>query len=237
MPRQVAQAAVVPRRQRALVHARDRHRATDEPIPKPVPWLPDRWARSIRPPRALSRAARSARADRATAYQEVCLKLIEDDFRRIRAYGGRGSFTGYILTVVDRILIDLVRRELPRRRCQRRSPGRRRSTMRFMPPWCGKGVRGTTPIAWPPPCAAGWNKIRRALISPSWSRTTYGYLEAGTRAAGHRGHLAGSLLGEGGALSITELCRRLRTICCCSRRNSVRGAGRRRQCGCGEASG
>jgi RNA polymerase primary sigma factor len=56
------------------------------------------------------------RAGRADAYQEVCLKLIENDFRRIRSYGGRGSFTGYILTVVDRILIDLVRRETPRRR-------------------------------------------------------------------------------------------------------------------------
>ena len=56
------------------------------------------------------------RAGREDAYQEVCLKLIEDDFRRIRAYGGRGSFTGYILTVVDRILIDLVRRDMPRRR-------------------------------------------------------------------------------------------------------------------------
>lgn len=56
------------------------------------------------------------RAGREDAFQEVCLKLIEDDFRRIRAYGGRGSFTGYILTVVDRILIDVVRRELPRRR-------------------------------------------------------------------------------------------------------------------------
>ena len=50
------------------------------------------------------------RAGREDAYQEVCLKLIENDFRRIRSYGGRGSFTGYILTVVDRILIDLVRR-------------------------------------------------------------------------------------------------------------------------------
>jgi RNA polymerase primary sigma factor len=53
---------------------------------------------------------------REDAYQEVCLKLIENDYRRIRAYGGRGSFAGYVLTVVDRILIDLVRRELPRRR-------------------------------------------------------------------------------------------------------------------------
>jgi RNA polymerase primary sigma factor len=60
--------------------------------------------------------SRLARAGREDAYQEVCLKLIENDFRRIRSYGGRGSFTGYILTVVDRILIDLVRRETPRRR-------------------------------------------------------------------------------------------------------------------------
>ncbi|WP_065751081.1 sigma-70 family RNA polymerase sigma factor [Bradyrhizobium paxllaeri] len=60
--------------------------------------------------------SRLGRAGREDAYQEVCLKLIENDFRRIRSYGGRGSFTGYILTVVDRLLIDLVRRETPRRR-------------------------------------------------------------------------------------------------------------------------
>jgi RNA polymerase primary sigma factor len=55
-------------------------------------------------------------AAREDAYQEVCLKLIENDFHRIRSYGGRGSFTGYVLTVVDRILIDLIRRDAPRRR-------------------------------------------------------------------------------------------------------------------------
>jgi RNA polymerase primary sigma factor len=53
---------------------------------------------------------------RDDAYQEICLKLIEDDYRRIRAYDGLGSFTGYILTVAERILIDLVRRDAPRRR-------------------------------------------------------------------------------------------------------------------------
>jgi RNA polymerase primary sigma factor len=53
---------------------------------------------------------------RDDAYQEVCLKFIEDDFRRIRAYDGLGSFTGFILTVVERVLIDLVRRDAPRRR-------------------------------------------------------------------------------------------------------------------------
>jgi RNA polymerase primary sigma factor len=53
---------------------------------------------------------------RDDAYQEVCLKFIEDDYRRIRAYDGIGSFTGYILTVAERILIDLLRRDAPRRR-------------------------------------------------------------------------------------------------------------------------
>src|SRR5215510_655170 len=55
-------------------------------------------------------------AAREDAYQEVCLKLIENDFHRVRAFGGRGSFTGYVMTVVDRILIDLIRRDAPRRR-------------------------------------------------------------------------------------------------------------------------
>jgi RNA polymerase primary sigma factor len=55
-------------------------------------------------------------AAREDAYQEICLKLIENDFHRIRSYGGRGSFTGYVLAVVDRILIDLIRRDTPRRR-------------------------------------------------------------------------------------------------------------------------
>jgi RNA polymerase primary sigma factor len=49
------------------------------------------------------------------AYQDVCLKLVEDNFRRIRAYGAHGSFVGYVLTIVDRLLIDLVRHEAPRR--------------------------------------------------------------------------------------------------------------------------
>lgn len=67
------------------------------------------------------RAARRFPRDAGTAvlddvYQEVCLKLVEDDFRRIRSYGGYGSFAGYVLTIVDRILIDLVRRDAPRRR-------------------------------------------------------------------------------------------------------------------------
>jgi RNA polymerase primary sigma factor len=55
-------------------------------------------------------------ATREDAYQEICLKLVENDFRCIRAYDGRGSFIGYVLTTVDHALIDLLRRATPRRR-------------------------------------------------------------------------------------------------------------------------
>jgi RNA polymerase primary sigma factor len=65
--------------------------------------------------RVAQRFPRDAGA-REDAYQEVCLRLIEDDYRRVRAYDGHGSFVGYIFTVAERILIDLVRREAPRRR-------------------------------------------------------------------------------------------------------------------------
>ncbi len=64
--------------------------------------------------RRFPREARSAAGD--DLYQDVCLKLIEDDYRRVRSYDGRGSFSGYILTVVERVLIDLMRRDAPRRR-------------------------------------------------------------------------------------------------------------------------
>ncbi|CAN7717758.1 sigma-70 family RNA polymerase sigma factor [Bradyrhizobium sp. LjRoot220] len=53
---------------------------------------------------------------REDAYQEICLKFIEDDYRRIRAYDGLGSFAGFVLTIAERVLIDLVRRDAPRRR-------------------------------------------------------------------------------------------------------------------------
>jgi RNA polymerase sigma factor (sigma-70 family) len=50
------------------------------------------------------------------AYQDICLKLIDDDYRRLRAYGGTGSFAGFVLRTVDRLLIDLVRGVVGRRR-------------------------------------------------------------------------------------------------------------------------
>lgn len=53
---------------------------------------------------------------RADAYQEICVALIEDDYRRLRLYSGHGSFTGFVLRTADRLLIDFVRSVASRRR-------------------------------------------------------------------------------------------------------------------------
>jgi RNA polymerase primary sigma factor len=53
---------------------------------------------------------------RRDAYQEICVALIDADYRRLKAYDGSGSFAGFVLRVVDRLLIDFVRRIAPRRR-------------------------------------------------------------------------------------------------------------------------
>ncbi|HEX7776184.1 MAG TPA: hypothetical protein VF449_06615 [Parvibaculum sp.] len=53
---------------------------------------------------------------RRDAYQDICLSLIDNDYRRLKAYGGTGSFTGFVLQTVDRLAIDLVRSLNSRRR-------------------------------------------------------------------------------------------------------------------------
>jgi len=49
-------------------------------------------------------------------HQEICLKLIEDDYRRLRSYSGIGSFAGFVARTVDRLLIDFLREIYSRRR-------------------------------------------------------------------------------------------------------------------------
>jgi RNA polymerase primary sigma factor len=49
-------------------------------------------------------------------YQDIVALLIEDDYRRLRAYDGHGSFGGFVLGIVRNLCIDLLRKELPRRR-------------------------------------------------------------------------------------------------------------------------
>jgi len=56
------------------------------------------------------------RADfRQDAYQDICVALIADDYRRLKAYRGIGSFTGFVLHMVDRLLIDFIRSTMPLR--------------------------------------------------------------------------------------------------------------------------
>ncbi|MGO9134736.1 MAG: sigma-70 family RNA polymerase sigma factor [Methylovirgula sp.] len=49
-------------------------------------------------------------------YQDICIKLVEGDCRRLRDYGGKGSFIGFVLKVVKNLLNDELRRDVPRRR-------------------------------------------------------------------------------------------------------------------------
>ena len=53
---------------------------------------------------------------RREAYQEICLALIADDCRRLRAFRGGGAFGGFVLHTVDRLLIDYIRSFSGRRR-------------------------------------------------------------------------------------------------------------------------
>ncbi len=55
-------------------------------------------------------------AGREDLAQEVNLGLLEERCRRLLAFSGKGSFEGYVLTLVDRLLIDLMRKEAPRLR-------------------------------------------------------------------------------------------------------------------------
>ena len=62
------------------------------------------------------RLSRTGLLDERDAYQEICLALVEGGYRRLKAYQGQGSFAGFVLKSVDRILIDRLRRETSRRR-------------------------------------------------------------------------------------------------------------------------
>jgi RNA polymerase primary sigma factor len=66
--------------------------------------------------RIARRFPRADAAAREDVLQEVRMRLVEDDCRRLSAFASRGSFEGFVLTLVDRLLIDLLRREMPRRR-------------------------------------------------------------------------------------------------------------------------
>jgi RNA polymerase sigma factor (sigma-70 family) len=54
--------------------------------------------------------------NREDAYQAVCEALLKNDLQRLRAYSGRGSPAGFVLQVIENLVIDHVRTVLPRRR-------------------------------------------------------------------------------------------------------------------------
>ena len=54
--------------------------------------------------------------NREDAYQSVCEALLKNDLQRLRAYSGRGSPSGFILHMIENLVIDYVRTIVPRRR-------------------------------------------------------------------------------------------------------------------------
>jgi RNA polymerase primary sigma factor len=54
--------------------------------------------------------------NREDAYQAVCEGLLNNDLQRLKAYSGRGSPSGFILQVIENLVIDHVRTVVPRRR-------------------------------------------------------------------------------------------------------------------------
>jgi RNA polymerase primary sigma factor len=56
------------------------------------------------------------RQNREDAYQAVCEALFRNDLERLRAYSGRGSATGFVLQIIENLVIDFVRTIVPRRR-------------------------------------------------------------------------------------------------------------------------
>jgi RNA polymerase primary sigma factor len=62
------------------------------------------------------RFPRAQPADQEDLFQEVSASLAAQDGKRIRRYSGTGRFGAYVRTVVDRLLIDIMRKEAVRRR-------------------------------------------------------------------------------------------------------------------------
>jgi RNA polymerase primary sigma factor len=61
--------------------------------------------------RLINRRLPAAECDelRRDFYQSVCLALIAQNYRRIRSYSGKGSFSGYILRCIDNVVRDEIR--------------------------------------------------------------------------------------------------------------------------------
>ncbi len=66
--------------------------------------------------RAIARYFPAAGQGDDDIYHDVVSALIEDNYRRILAYDGQGSFGGFVLRIVNNLCIDRLRKDIPRRR-------------------------------------------------------------------------------------------------------------------------
>lgn len=66
--------------------------------------------------RTIARYFRAAAEGADDIYHDLISVLVEDNYRRILAYDGKGSFGGFVLRIVNNICIDRLRRDVPRRR-------------------------------------------------------------------------------------------------------------------------
>ncbi len=66
--------------------------------------------------RTIARYFPAAGRDDDDIYHDVVSALIEDNYRRILAYDGQGSFGGFVLRIVTNVCIDRLRKDIPRRR-------------------------------------------------------------------------------------------------------------------------
>lgn len=82
--------------------------------PPPWPRFERAFGRDIR--RRVARRFPRDPASHDDVYQEICLRLTEAGFKRLRDFSGRGRFEAYVFVLVERLLIDLMRKESSRRR-------------------------------------------------------------------------------------------------------------------------
>jgi RNA polymerase primary sigma factor len=66
--------------------------------------------------RAIARYFPGAGEGEDDIYHDVVSALIEDNYRRIQAYDGQGSFGGFVLRIINNVCIDRLRKDVPRRR-------------------------------------------------------------------------------------------------------------------------
>jgi len=108
-------------------------------------------------------------------YHEIAGGLIENEYRRLKGYKGQGSFGGFVRSTVKNLCIDLLRKEIPRRRLPaaikrlsdlEQEVFRQLYWERCAPEQLATALRGKSPAAGnPETLAAAVKAVRAALPS------------------------------------------------------------------------